>query len=211
MSSKENLESWQMRWANGQTGWDQGQPHPELAAILSQASLVGNLQLGAKIFSAGCGRAHNEAFIASQGYHVLAIDAIEKAITEARHLYGDRNNLVLKIADAFDVPADELEQYDAVFDRAMLCAIQPHLRSQYIETCYQRLRPGGLFVGLLFREVHKPEGPPFAVDELEAYKLLGDKFHLCYASQASELLQPGAVKAEWISIWRKHEENSHEE
>ncbi len=205
MPERENLEPWKLRWANGQTGWDQGQAHPELSRLVTQAQLLGELSSAGKIFSAGCGRAHNEAFLAGMGFAITAIDAVPKAIEEAKLIYGTIAKLELEARDVFEVVPEEVGAYDAIFDRAMLCAIHPSLREAYLESCKARLKPSGLFMSLLFREVYRAEGPPFAVDEAEAWRLFGQDFHLCYAAKAGEFHQPSAVKEEWICIWRKVE------
>ena len=193
MPSKEDLNVWQRRWVNAETAWDQGREHPELTELLHHARLEGGLQPEAHIFSAGCGRAHNEAYMARNGFRVRALDGVPEAIQAAREKYADVPLLDLRVGDVFDVPVEEKEMFHGIFDRAMLCALQPAHRKDYIDVCWQRLRPGGLFMGLLFRSVLRAEGPPFAVDEFTAFGLLQSGFDLCYAVGLGQTLQPAAV------------------
>ncbi len=202
MPSGEDLSVWAARWDQPQRAWDQGGPHPDMEDLYHHACLEGGLQPGSRVFSAGCGLAHNEAFLAARGHSVLAIDAVPRAIAEARQLYAQQVTLDLRVADALSVPEEERGTFAAVFDRAMLCALQPENRKAYVQACRERLAEGGLFMGLLFSEVRRPEGPPFAVDESEAWHLFHEHFDLCFAAQASDLQRPQAVTAEWLCIWR---------
>ena len=198
----EPKEPWLQRWVTGQTGWDQGQEHPELMRLLAHARLEGALVAGANIFSAGCGRAHNEAFLARQGYRVHSVDFVAEAIAAAQVLYAGIPGLSFAVQDALAEHSDD-RLYDAVFDRAMLCAIQPSLRPVYIQRLVQRLKAGGLLFAILFREVRGPKGPPFACDELNAFELLQADFELCHASSCMAMPQPHAVLDEWLCVWRK--------
>jgi SAM-dependent methyltransferase len=203
----ERIEPWKERWLTGRTGWDQGRPHEEMGRLLQHAALEGRLPNGARIYSAGCGRAHNEAWLAGQGYQVDAVDAVAEAIEGARVLYGNVPHLRLEVADVFlaeNKGADaSLSLYDAVFDRAMLCALQPSHRATYVQKISGKLKPGGLFMSILFRRTRSPEGPPFAVNEVEARELLAAQFDLCHASSCPPPPNPHHVLEEWLCIWRK--------
>lgn len=201
-SHVELIEPWRERWLTGRTGWDQGRPHDQLDRLLQHARLEGRLPPEARIFSAGCGRAHHEAWLARQGYRVDAEDAVPEAIAEALALYGNQPGLALKAADVFGDDSGA-GVYDAVFDRAMLCAINPQHRPAYVEKISRKLVPGGLVLAILFRRTRSPEGPPFAVDEAEAFRLFAAQFELCHASSCPPPVNPQNVLEEWLCIWRK--------
>lgn len=201
-SQVECIEPWRERWLVGRTGWDQGRAHGEIGRLLQHATLEGRLPAGARIFSAGCGRAHNEAWLAGHGYQVDAVDAVPEAIEGAQALYGNLPHLSLQVADVFATPAPA-QPYDAIFDRAMLCALQPQHRPAYIQKISEKLRPGGLVMAILFRRTRSPEGPPFSVNEDEAWQLFGVQFDLCHASSCPPPPNPQNVLEEWLCIWRK--------
>lgn len=201
-SPVEKIEPWRERWLVGRTGWDQGQPHGEMGRLLEHATLEGRLPAGARIFSAGCGRAHNEAWLAGQGYHVDAVDAVPEAIAGARALYESVPRLNLQVADVFAGDASAAS-YDAVFDRAMLCALQPQHRATYVQKISEKLKPGGLVMAILFRRTRSPDGPPFSVNEDEARELFAAQFDLCHASSCPPPPNPQNVLEEWLCIWRK--------
>ncbi len=196
------MEGWQARWREGRTRWDQGREHPELARLLEHARREGELTAAARIFSAGCGRAHNEAYLARCGFEVTAVDLVPEAIDEARKLYGMIPQLHLAVQDVCVLGADELHAYGAVFDRAMLCALEPAHRPQYIEAIRERLSERGLFFSILFRSVRTLQGPPFALDETAAFDLMAADFDLAWAGAAADPGE-GNVSEEWLCIWRK--------
>lgn len=201
-------EAWQERWQSGRTGWDQGGAHPSLPLLVFHARREGALPDSARFYSAGVGRAHNEACLAEMGYHVHAVDLSVEAITQAKASYGHLPNLQLETADIFHIPEGEQEAFDAIFDRAMLCALSPEVQPHYIAAIHKRLKAGGLFCSILFRRVKVENPPPYEVDEATAFKLLGKDFHLSYAAAVEAAPSPQAVKEEWICVWRKKTETA---
>lgn len=195
---------WGELWKSGQTPWDQGGAHPQLKRLLEHARLEGGLKAGEAIYSGGVGRAHNEAMLAREGYQVRAVDFVAEAIEAAKTLYGRQERLELIAQDALAPLPDEEGRFAAIFDRAMLCALPPHDRSRYIAVSRARLKAGGLWMGILFREVPRREGPPFAIDERTAMALFSQDFDLCFAGACpSSLEKPGLE--EWLCIWRRRD------
>lgn len=200
MQSQEEQSRWNERWRNDLTAWDQGGAHPELTNLLHHALREGNLKRDARIFSAGCGRAHSEAALARMGFSVLATDLVPEAIQAAERLYAGTPGLTLETADIFRY--DPVGTFDAVYDRAMLCALQPTDRQAYVQRIKRFMRDGSLFMGILFRKTVKPEGPPFAIDERDAWDLFGKDFTLCHAAPIALREVPRNVLEEWICIWK---------
>lgn len=73
-------EFWQQRFETGQTGWDRGAPHPQLAAWLAD----GLLPTGARIVVPGCGRGHELSVLARAGLDVIGLDYTPAAVEIAR-------------------------------------------------------------------------------------------------------------------------------
>lgn len=194
--------AWQERWSSGRTGWDQGGAHPSLGLLISHAKREGGLPDGGRFYSAGAGRAHSEAVLAQAGYQVRAIDLSAEAVDWARNAYASATGLELRIGDFFDIKEDERESFDAVYDRAMLCALGPGVREAYLASMKDRLKPGGLFCGILFRSV-RGSHPPYPVDEAEAMRLFHKDFQLCFASAIPAAPEPVGILEEWICVWRK--------
>jgi thiopurine S-methyltransferase len=85
--------------------------------------------------------------------------------------------LLLK-GDFFDL--DEIAtdgRFDAVFDRASLVAIDPTLRTDYVQVMRKLIRPGGKILLVVIErmsgneEEDKTAGPPFSVPEAQVRAL----------------------------------------
>jgi cyclopropane fatty-acyl-phospholipid synthase-like methyltransferase len=201
LNTKNNLNApteWSQRWQEGRTGWDHGKPHQELETLLKEARILKNFTLEGKILEPGCGRAHAGAWLSSQGHHVTSFDFVDIAIEEARKLYGHLKQLTLSLHHALEHNPSWDGGFDAIFDRAMLCALGPEWRDSYLKRCHSYLKPGGLFLSIPFIEVEGPahEGPPFQIplDQLE--QLLSPYFRIIQISEPFSTSEIGKVKKE---------------
>ncbi|MBI5546885.1 MAG: methyltransferase domain-containing protein [Deltaproteobacteria bacterium] len=168
----EEKRAWRSLWSEDKTFWDLGEAHPSLPPLLERARIQLGFELrGARVFVPGCGRGHEAAYLARQGARVEAVDYAPEAIEAARQRYPDVPGLTFEVADAFHAPPAAQGRFDAVVDRAMLCAIESSDRPRYLRACAERLRPGGLLVSVAFLEVRLPSGPPFPIsaDELSSH------------------------------------------
>lgn len=195
-------KSWQSRWQAGTTGWDLGRAHPCITELLDASKKLSFLQPGSRAYVPGCGRGHEGAYLANEGFEVIAADFVEEAIDEAKALYHGQSKLSLKVEDALSKQDESL--FDFVFDRAMLCALQVSNRKTYLDAISYRLKPGGLFMGILFSSLDKQVqgGPPFALSRDELWDLFSSSFSLVYCQQKESQTLP-IIKSEWLVIWRK--------
>ena len=89
-------------------------------------------------------------------------------------------------------------------DRAMLCALQPENREIYIENMIANLKPGGLFLGILFSEIEAGiEGPPFALNREEITRLFLNNFSLVSWESHLKHDKPSFINSEYLCIWRR--------
>lgn len=194
---------WNNRWVEGRTGWDLGGPHPHTEDLIQKCQSLG-LANAAAVLLPGCGRAHDGALLARKGLRVTATDISSAAIAEATTLYGSEANLTIKEGDALTCPASELTSFDLILDRAMLCALRPELRPLYLEACSSRLRPGGLFAGILFARVADGiAGPPFAIASEELVRLFGCQFEILVDNERFDGSCDDRILAERIFIARR--------
>lgn len=168
---------WQSRWREGRTGWDLGGVHPFFSELINHASSAG-LKASGYVIEPGCGRAHTGAALAKLGYNVTAFDVSQEAVDAAKKLYAHLANLELVVADLFALPDSWTNMFDAVYDRAVLCALPRSIRPVYVEACAKMLKPGGLFLSIPFTKLHitESEGPPFAVCEEDLEEMFASKF-----------------------------------
>ena len=206
MNAEIQHQSWRERWQTGRTGWDQGGAHSALLDLLKASERYGLTLQGAHILEPACGRAHNGAVLAGLGAHVVSFDVAPEAVREAKSLYGHQVRLLIEEHDAFKIRPDWIDRFDAVFDRAALCALGRDLRPLYLESAFHHLKPRGLVLSIPFTEVYgDPEaGPPFPIPLREFIALMEPRFELVFASDWRNLSpELGRVSREMMMIWRK--------
>lgn len=226
---------WRERWQGNRTGWDLGGPHEglePLLELLDQTGALGGLDeiegqaasdRRLRIYSPGCGRAHDGAAIvarsirippsiAKKNIEVVATDFAPEAIDAARGLYGSLAEKGLKFAvqDASaPVAPDERQKFHVIFDRAMLCALRPDLRPAYLRACHTRLVPGGVFLSLPFTRIedtpeHPPgSGPPFEINLRDLESLMGQNGFELVAARSVIVRRPDTIiKEEGLTVFR---------
>lgn len=197
---------WRERWQLGHTGWDQGGAHPALLDLLKVAQRFGFSPQNARVLEPACGRAHNGATLANLGSHVVSFDVVPEAIGAAQEMYGSHPRLRCVDHDACVLRPAWCGQFTAIFDRAALCALKPDMRPRYLETAWQYLVPGGLFLTIPFTRVHGDphQGPPFSIPLREMIPLMEPRFELLYAETLPELSpEQGRVACEMLMVWRR--------
>lgn len=192
---------WDERFAANFTPWDQGAVPPALVRWLAQAPL----ERGARVLIPGCGSAYGAAFLDAAGFAVLSIDIAESALARARAaLPADIAGRVLRKADFFAFAA---APFDAIYERAFLCALPPRLWPAYAARCAELLEPDGRLAGLFVIDPAPPEprrGPPFAMTRAELDALLAPAFE-CTEDQAiasGESIAVFAGRERWMT-WRR--------
>ena len=203
-----DAEFWRQRWRDGQTGWDQGKAHADLAMLESVARARGHLTQGARILEPAAGRAHASAALARLGYDVTAFDVAPEAMAAAAAEHGVLPGLTLMVADALVVRPSWLGAFAAVYDRAALCALPPELRPTYIATLHAHLREGGALLTIPFTEIRaEPDGttragPPFALAARDFATLLAPLFTLELVVER-EVPGPDRIAKEAAMLWIK--------
>ncbi len=159
-------ETWETFYENDQTGWERHETHPALLAWLND----GTIKSLSHIAIPGCGRGSEPLELAKRGFPVTAIDfsatAIEFQVEQLKEL--DSTTSVLR-QDVFNF--EPPEAFDIVYEQTCLCAINPERRSEYEQSIFKWLKPGGLLLVLFMQTDPGKEGPPFHCD-VESMKSL---------------------------------------
>lgn len=170
MASVSEPAYWRQRYQEGQTAWDLGHVTPALIYAAEKSFFP---PPPASLVVPGCGFGHDALFLAQQGYQVWAIDFAPEPlnfleIQAAKH--GLKESVRAIQADIFEFfPPAAVE---GVWEYTCYCAIEPQRRAEYWQQVARWLKPGGLFVGLIFPiSGAPPEGPPFLVARAEAILL----------------------------------------
>lgn len=153
---------WEQRYQAGAPRWDLGQPSPAFVAWFRQVMPPP----GRAIFL-GCGRGHDALFFAENGFEVWGVDYAPSAIAAARASAEQRQLTAHFIQrDIFDLVPEFAHQFDYVVEHTCFCAIDPSLRSQYVELVYQLLPPQGQFLAVFFTH-SRGGGPPYGTSAAE--------------------------------------------
>ncbi len=196
-------EPWKERWASHRTPWDLEGPHPNIETLMMRLRQEAGLISGT-VLVPGCGHGHDGAFFARQDFQTKGVDFVDDAIFAAKSLYDSVAGLSFAVADVLS--GVESDTYDLIYDRAMLCALQPKNRRAYLHRMHDNLRQHGLFAGFIFQEVELSvgvKGPPFGFDESAFGELMGEFFTPITWERLKNIQSDSSIKSEWLTIWRK--------
>lgn len=153
----------------GKLGWDAGAPDEELVRLVES----GEARRG-RALDLGCGRGHDAAFLARNGFTVTAIDISPSALAAARKQasgQGAAASIRFLCMDALDL-RPRRSPYDLVCDRGFFHGLSNDDRERYLPLVAGALRPGGL---LFLRVVKAGETaasdlpPPLKEEELRSF------------------------------------------
>lgn len=158
---------WNDRYAQGETGWDIGGPSTPLREYIDQLK-----DKDLRILIPGGGRAYEAEHAHRKGFrHVFVIDLTDAPLQDL-------------LARCPDFPQDHWitgdffqhdERYDLILEQTFFCALDPGLRSRYVEHMHRLLVPGGKLQGVLFSIPLNNDRPPFG-GSAEEYRPLFEPF-----------------------------------
>lgn len=180
-------EFWLERWEKNEIRFHQQEANRSLQEYWPRLGRPS----GATAFVPLCGKSLDMVWLRAQGYRVLGIELIQRAVRDFFAENGikatvskqppferwEADGLTVLCGDFFDLTAADLKHVTGVYDRASLIAFPPEARPRYVAKLGELLQPG---VESLLITVSYPQqqmsGPPFAVTEQEVRKLYADKF-----------------------------------
>lgn len=199
-------QHWLDRWKEDRIGFHESGVNQHLQNYLAQYALPA----GATVFMPLCGKAHDIAWIAQQGYRVIGIEISQIAIEAffAEHSMefevedSDRfrlyhgSGICLLQGDFFDLRGEDLDQCALVYDRAALIAMTLEQRPAYYAHMSSILPASAemLLITLAYDQAEMT-GPPFAVAEEEMRQYYSARYSI-------ELLQREDIIDE-RERWRK--------
>ena len=184
---------WDTRFRQNVTPWDAGRVPAALQRFLARHTGRG------RVLVPGCGTGYEVRELAHAGFDVTAIDFSEAALEAARRELGPLAHLVC-LADFFGFECDT-PSFDAIYERAFLCALPRRVWTDWANRAAQLLRPGGLLFGLFFFD-DNIKGPPFgiAAEQLEA--LLVPEFERLEDEPVEDSIPAFAGRERW-QVWRR--------
>jgi SAM-dependent methyltransferase len=181
---------WAERYREGNTPWDRGHEHAELARRLASGQLAPP-HPSASCYVPGCGRGHDARALCRAGWRVTAKDIVAELAEEVGATLA-RGGGRFATGDGFE-PEDG--PHDLVWEHTFLCAIRLEERPSWARMVHRALRPGGRLAGVVF-PADKPRsegGPPWGYGVEELAELLGPDFDLLERS----LLPAGLEDRQW--------------
>jgi methyl halide transferase len=151
--------AWEQRYQNSQDRWDLGCPAPPLIGLLASAQAP----KPGRIAVLGCGSGQDAMLFAEAGFKVIGFDFAPSAIERATNVAQARNLTAQFLQrNIFELEPEFLNGFDYVLEHTCFCAIDPSLRSEYVQVVKNLLRPNGQLIALFYTH-NKPDGPPFGV------------------------------------------------
>lgn len=182
-------QHWLDRWRDNRIGFHEAAVNRHLQAFLPQFSL----EAGSCVFLPLCGKAHDIAWLAEQGYEVIGIELSELAIQaffeeqslEYQRFDSDRfgvyeaERITLLQGDFFDLRNDDLGACSFVYDRASLIAMAEADRPRYYRHMLS-ITPAvrSMLLITLNYDQSEMQGPPFAVPDAEIYRYYENAFSI---------------------------------
>ncbi len=166
---------WETRYQQGETPWDKGAPSPGLQDFLTLHPLL----IG-RVLVPGCGFGHDVRLLAGAAPEVLGLDLAPSAIEGAR-AFPRVGGESYAVGDFFQLPESYRGAFDWVWEHTCFCAIDPAMRSAYVESAAQALKSGGNFLAVFYLDPgqgHPSDGPPFGVSKAELDALFEVRFEL---------------------------------
>lgn len=180
MNSTEHY--WQQRYLKGNTGWDLGKASLPLSTYITSIK-----DPETKILIPGAGNAYEAEYLWNSGFRNITVLDIAKAPLKRL------KNKIPELTQNQIIKQNFFRhngQYDLILEQTFFCALDPKLRTNYLEHSFNLLKPDGRIAGVLFDFPLSESGPPFGGD-LEAYKTLFSKHFVikvlerCYNSEPS--------------------------
>jgi methyl halide transferase len=162
-----NADFWNNRYENHQIGWDLGGVSPALKFWMDQLP-----DKSASILIPGAGNAYEVDYLVALGFtNITVIDIAPKLVAALKQRFASVNEVTIILGDFFELEG----KFDVVLEQTFFCAIDPELRSQYVDKMIDLLTDKGQLLGVLFNRSFIG-GPPFGGSTEEYEVLFRDKF-----------------------------------
>jgi 2-heptyl-1-hydroxyquinolin-4(1H)-one methyltransferase len=142
--------------------WSLGEPQPELAALIDQGKIKGD------VLDAGCGEAALSLHLAALGHNTVGLDASPTAIKLARAEAARRGlaNASFEVADISDFTGYD-GRFNTIVDSTLFHSMPVGLRDGYQRSIVRAAAPGASYFVLVFDSAGMPDGPANAVTDDE--------------------------------------------
>ena len=171
---------WSNRYKNNEATWDMGKVSPPLKEYFEQLT-----DKRMSILIPGCGNAYEADYLLRNGFkNITLIDISPVPVDKLKNKFAAFLNKEINIicGDFFTFN----QTFHLIIEQTFFCAIDPSLRTNYVEKMSELLNEDGKLVGVFFNKVFEV-GPPFSGSKAEYHLLFKNKFEIkimdeCYNS-----------------------------
>ena len=143
--------------------WSLGEPQPEIAALIDQGKITGD------VLDAGCGEAALSLHLAALGHNTVGLDASPTAIELAKAEAAKRGltSASFEVADISSFTGHD-GRFNTIVDSTLFHSMPVELRDGYQRSIVRAAAPGASYFVLVFDRTGMPDGPanPVTEDEL---------------------------------------------
>ncbi len=157
--NKFDVVYWKNKYKNNTTGWDLGHISTPIKTYFEQLE-----NKNISILIPGGGNGYEAEYLHNLGFkNVHLLDIVKQPLRNFNLRVPKFPKKHLIQNDFFNFSG----QYDLILEQTFFCALDPSLRTNYVEKVNELLTENGKLVGLLFDFPLVDEGPPFggSVDE----------------------------------------------
>lgn len=176
-----NKDFWENRYETNETGWDVGEITTPLKDYIDQ---IENKDL--KILIPGAGNGYEFDYLISKGFkNVWVVDIAKQPLENLASRNPEFKNNFIE-SDFFELD----QQFDLIIEQTFFCALDPIIRSNYVDKMHSLLNNEGKLLGLLFDFELTEVGPPFGGCKEEYIELFKEKFNLKVLERAYNSIKP---------------------
>ena len=182
MNMKLNSEYWNNRYHNNETGWDVGEITTPLKEYIDQLS-----DKSIKILIPGCGNGYEFEYLQKNGFsNSYVLDYAKQPLDNLKERLPECDKTKFIEQDFFE----HEDKYDLIIEQTFFCALDPHLRKNYVTKMHSLLKDNGKIIGLLFQFPLTESGPPFGGSKKEYLNLFSDLFEIKTLETAYNSIKP---------------------
>jgi SAM-dependent methyltransferase len=181
----------------GFTPWDQDHVPAELSGLVEGPTALAP----GRALDVGCGTGTQAVYLAEHGWQVTGVDAVERALAQARRRAGDRGVEVRWVAgDVASLPTLGLgDGFNLVHDRGCFHDLSDAARDGYVRGVSELAASGATLLLLAFAHRERGIGPSGASEE-EVQRRFGEGWELVSVQSDSGPAPPGPMRRV-LRIW----------
>lgn len=182
-SSKELQQSyWENQYKNDAIGWDIGAVSTPLEVYFNQLTTK---ELA--ILIPGAGNSYEAEYLYNQGFK--NVDVVDFALLPLKNLKKRVPSFPEKQLIQKDFFVHD-KKYDLIVEQTFFCALDPTLRTKYVEKMHDLLTNEGKLIGLFFDVELTAEGPPFGGSLKEYLQLFSNRFNIKVLDKCHNSIKP---------------------